>query len=128
MSGDEKIAGHIGQEPYGALDPARDLERWERVVEGIVTAAQPELARRSRTGEASMAQVLGRWQKAGVVAAGVVAAAASVALLFAGQPVAEAEAAVVYPAEALMYDMGDWLMTGEAPSMTALLTEFGDAS
>jgi len=128
MSGDEKIAGHIGQEPYGALDPTQDLERWERVVDGIMEAAQPQLARRARVRPRSVAPVLVRWHKAGVLAAGLVAAAASVVLLFAGQPVAEAEAAVVYPAEALMSDMGDWLMTGEAPSMTALLTEFGDGS
>lgn len=128
MSGDEKIAGHIGHESYGALDPERDLARWERAVGDILEAAQPELERRAWTRPGSVAHVLGRWQRAGVLTAGIVAAAASIALLFTGQPVAEAEAAVVYPAEALMPELGDWLMTGEAPTMTALLTEFGDGS
>lgn len=122
---DSRVIGHIGPPTYGGLDPASDPARWEGVVTRIVTAAQPELRRRAARGFA-LTGALERWGRAGMAAAGVVAAAASIALLMLGTPAVEAEAAVVHPADALLADMADWLVTGEAPTVVALLSEVGE--
>ncbi len=128
MSGEDKVAGHIGPGDYDALDPTRDLARWERAVEGILRAAEPELERRARRGRRSVVEVLYRWRRGGVLASGLVAAAASVALLLGGQPDVAVQEGIVYPAEAMVPEMGDWLTTGEAPTMVALFSEFGAGS
>ncbi|MEZ4416830.1 MAG: hypothetical protein R3E10_13860 [Gemmatimonadota bacterium] len=123
---DDKVVGHIGPTVYGTLDPAEDPGRWEAVVDRIVAAAGPELRRRA-LGQWSLAGALERWRRAGMAAAGIVAAAASIALFMLGTPAIEAEAAMVHPADALLPDMADWLVTGEAPTVVALLGEFGEA-
>ena len=127
MNDQEKVVGHIAPNGYGTLDPEVDSHRWERMVGRIMTAAAPELRRRSGTG-GSWAPTLARWRRSGLLTAGLVAVAASVAILMLGQPSTEGPLAVLHPADALMPEMADWLMTGEAPTMLALYSEFGGGS
>ncbi|MEZ4423393.1 MAG: hypothetical protein R3E98_08295 [Gemmatimonadota bacterium] len=122
----DPVVGHIGPTRYDRLDPAGDPERWERTVQRIVQAAAPELARRQSASAWSLGGALERWRRRGMAAAGLVAAAASLTLFALGVPGGEAEAAVAHPADALMPDMADWLVTGEAPTMVALIGEFGE--
>lgn len=103
------------------LDPARDPQRWERMVGGIVAAAGPELARRAAQPQPGMLLLLSGWMRPTVSAAALMAAAAAAFLVTqgpAGAPAAEAGLA-----ESLGYPtaVAEWVYGGETPSVEALV-------
>ncbi|HEX2189554.1 MAG TPA: hypothetical protein VHG51_11680 [Longimicrobiaceae bacterium] len=109
------------------LDPARDPQRWERMVGGIMAAAGPELARRAALPQPGMLLLLSDWLRPTVSAAALMAAAAAAFLVAQGPataPVAEAGLA-----ESLGYPtaVADWVYGGDAPSVEALVTEMEGA-
>lgn len=111
------------------LDPAGDPARWERMVGGIMAAAEPELARRAKLPQPGMLLLLSDWVRPTVSAAALVAAAAAAFLVTSG-PVQTSTAVTGGLADALGYPepVVAWMESGEPPSVEALMVALeGDA-
>lgn len=108
------------------LDPARDAERWERMVGAITAAAAPELARRARLPAPGMMMLLADWVRPTISAAALMAAAAG-AFLITRPDAASAETAS--PASQLGYSstVVSWVYAESAPSVEEMVTLDGAA-
>lgn len=70
----------------GELDPADDPAAWERRVEAITAAAEPELSRRSEQLAPAFGVHLEQWARPVLTAAAVLIMAGTVVLTLSGQP------------------------------------------
>jgi len=68
------------------LDPADDPEGWERRVEAITAAAEPELSRRSRELAPAFGLQLERWARPVLTTAAGLIVAGTALLVLSGQP------------------------------------------
>lgn len=69
------------------LDPADDPDGWERRVEAIVAAAEPELRRRSERLAPAFGSQLERWARPVLTAAAGIIVAGTALLVLSGEPV-----------------------------------------
>lgn len=109
---------------HRSLDPARDSERWESLVRGIVQAAGPELGRRRQ--QAGVMPTLLSWARPAL------SAAATIALLFslgvAVNAARPAPAAVPRLADALVPDeVARWLVDGYQPTVAEVVVALEEA-
>jgi|GEM_PF-445620 len=99
------------------LDPALDAERWSRMAQGILRAAEGELARRREAVSPDLLLLLSGWLRPTLSLAGALAAIAA-AVLLAGrsEPASELGPGV---ADALGYPMpvAAWIETDRPPSL-----------
>ncbi len=109
--------------PLRALDPGRDPERFERLVDGILRAAAPELARRAEAQAVPPSLLLGLsdWLRPALAAAALVAFLALATLVGGGaradlEPPPGLTEALGYPAP-----VATWVETERAPSVEELL-------
>ncbi len=102
------------------LDPARDTERWERMVSGITAAAAPELARRARLPAPGMMMLLADWVRPTLSAAAVMAAAAG-AFLVTRPDAASAEQASLAAQLGYSTTVVSWVDAESAPSVEEML-------
>jgi hypothetical protein len=106
---------------WAPLDPTRDPERWEAMVQGIVDRAAPILAGYAARGPAEW---LATWVRPTLAAAAVVAALAIGALVAGGRgAVAGSEAAAIGLGDALGYPapVSAWVSTGQPPTIEELV-------
>ena len=102
------------------LDPARDPERWERLVGFIASAAEPELAR--RRGKVTLPGLLLQWARPALATAATVALLASATAVLAGRgspgegTVEASLASAVVPER-----YAAWLVAGYEPTVTELV-------
>jgi len=106
--------------PLQALDPGRDPERFERLVDGILAAAGPELARRAEVQAAPASLLLGLsdWLRPALAAAALLA---FLALVGGGaradvEPPPGLTEALGYPAP-----VATWVETERTPSVEEVL-------
>lgn len=108
------------------LSPREDPERWERLVATIVVAAGPALAgRRGAVRSPGALLLLSSWMRPALAAAaGLAAVAATVLVLEAPSPAAQAPAGL---ADALgaPAPVASWVDTGQTPSVDELEMAFG---
>ena len=104
-----------GVRDLAPLDPARDTERWERMVAGITAAAAPELARRARLPAPGMLMLLADWVRPTVGAAALMAAAAGAFLL--ARPDSAARPATLASQLGYSTFVASWVDAQSAPSM-----------
>ena len=71
---------------FAGLDPAEDPVAWERRVEAITTAAEPELSRRSGQVPPAFGVQLEQWARPVLTAAAVVIVAGTAVLALTGGP------------------------------------------
>jgi hypothetical protein len=114
-----------GYEPDRSLDPAVDPLRWERAVHAIMSAAEPELARRSPEARGTLI-VLHDWARPVFAIAASLVLLASATLLTVGRaPSSQLTAAETSGtvAEALVpSEVAAWLETGYGMTATDLMT------
>lgn len=105
----------------GRLDPSRDAERWERLVERVMEAAAPELERRAAPNP--IAVVVGWLRPTLAVAVGL----AALSLLALSRTPAPLEAVAVAGGAGVPEELGlptpvaDWLAEGREPSAQDLI-------
>jgi hypothetical protein len=103
------------------LDPARDPERWERMVRDVLRAAAPELQRRAIATPDGLLSLLSAWLRPALSAAAALAlAAASVLALTGGRGEPQPPPGI---AESLGYPgpVARWVEDGQLPSVEELL-------
>ncbi len=114
MSDDDRI-------DFSALDPEADPTRLERSAHTIAARLAPSLARRRARDQTLWLQLL--WWRRPVLAAGVLVAAASIAVLAMPRsvPVRTAAPGTLAEAEGLPAPVAGWVESGRPPSNDALL-------
>lgn len=85
MTPDERADGERSSGPPG-LDPAEEPVTWERRVEAITAAAEPELNRRARDLAPAFGLQLERWARPVLTAAAGLVVAGTALLLVSGEP------------------------------------------
>ncbi len=117
------MTDEIDSRPLRALDPGRDPERLDRLVNGILAAAGPELARRAAVHAARGSLLLGLsdWLRPALAAAALLAFLALAALLGGGtradvEPPPGLTQALGYPAP-----VATWVETERTPSVEEVL-------
>lgn len=85
MTPDDRADGNGRSGPPG-LDPADDPAAWERRVEAITAAAEPELDRRSRELAPAFGLQLERWARPVLTAAAGLVVAGTALLVLSGEP------------------------------------------
>ena len=78
--------GDGGDGDFAGLDPAEDPAAWERRVEAITAAAEPELSRRSGQVAPAFGVQLEKWARPVLTAAAVVIVAGTAVLALTGGP------------------------------------------
>ena len=104
------------------LDPARDTERWERMVAGITAAAAPELARRARLPAPGVMMLMADWMRPTLGAAAVMAAAAGAFLLM-GPDSAAANSSSLAAELGYSTSVASWVDAESAPSVEELVLD-----
>lgn len=109
-----------------ALDLPADVERWERLVQGILWRAAPELARRAAVG--GTFELLGSWARPMIAAAAAVAAVATATMLRVSGP-AELQAGSgqgVVEALHVPEPLAHWLAEDRGPTVADLVLTLED--
>ena len=109
------------------LDPARDTERWERMVAGITAAAAPELARRARLPAPGMLMLLADWVRPTLSAAALMAAVAG-AFLLTGADSAAASPSSLAAELGYSTSVASWVDAESAPSVEEMVVDVQGAA
>ncbi len=111
--------GHDGdvRVDLSALDPAGDGARFEELVQGVLRAAAPELARRQAP--FPVFALIARWRRPVLATAGLLAAA-SLAVLLLTRPVAERQATLA-EAGGVPREWASWAQADRNPTPGELL-------
>lgn len=102
------------------LDPTMDEERWERMIDGILMRARPELARRAA--RAGLLGVLGDWMWPALSAAALAAVISGAVLAQAGGRVEGVMlAGGIVPALGVAEPVSEWLDEERGPQVSDLI-------
>lgn len=103
-----------------ALDPTMDEERWERMIEGILFRARPELARRAA--RAGVLGILGDWMWPALSAAALAAVVSGAVLAQAGSRMeGTVVAGGIVPALGVAEPVSAWLDEERGPQVSDLI-------
>lgn len=101
------------------LDPTMDEERWERMIEGILLRARPELARRAA--RAGLLGVLGEWMWPALSAAALAAVLSGAVLSQATSRTDFSTLGGIVPALGLAEPISVWLDEERDPHVSDLI-------